>query len=115
MSRTVAQKTNGDGFPKAAEIIEISGAHALEAMDRAILNTLYQHAHDSGRLGEPDAEFEIPLARLRPSKHESNDRMLASLLRLMRVIVTIPYIGAPNADFPDGEPRVILTGLFSFF
>ena len=50
MSRTTMQKTNGDGFPKAAEVIEITGAHELEAMDRAALNTLYQHAHDSGRL-----------------------------------------------------------------
>ena len=115
MSRTTTQKTNLDGFPKAAEVIEISGAHELEAMDRAILNVLYQHAHDSGRLAEPDAEFEIELARLRPSKHESNDRMRAALLRLMRVIVTIPYVGAPTADYPDGEPRVILTGLFDFF
>lgn len=115
MGRTVKQKTNEAGFPKAAEVIEISGAHELEAMDRAILNTLYQHAHDSGRLGEPDAEFEIPLARLRPSKHEGNDRVRDALLRLMRVVVTVPYVGAPNADFPDGEPRVILTGLFSFF
>jgi hypothetical protein len=40
MSRTSLQKTNGDGFPKAAEVIEITGAHELEAMDRAALNIL---------------------------------------------------------------------------
>jgi Initiator Rep protein, WH2/Initiator Replication protein, WH1 len=115
MSRTIAQKTNGDGFPKAAEIIEITGGHELEAMDRAALNILYQHAHDSGRLAEPDAEFEIELARLRPSKHESNDRVRDALLRLMRVVVTIPYVGAPTVEYPDGEPRLILTPLFAFF
>jgi hypothetical protein len=115
MSRTTLQKTNRDGFPKAAEVIEIAGAHELEAMDRAALNILYQHAHDSGRLAEPDAEFEIELMRLRPSKHESNDRVRDSLLRLMRVVVTIPYTGAPTAGFPQGEPRVILTPLFAFF
>ena len=41
MSQTVAQKTNHTGFPKAGELIEITGAHALEASDRAILNLLY--------------------------------------------------------------------------
>lgn len=115
MSRTVAQKTNRDGFPKAAEVIEITGAYALEAMDRAALNVLYQHAHDSGRLTDPKAEFEIELARLRPSRHESNDRVRDALLRLMRVVVTVPYTDAPTAAYPDGEPRVILTPLFAFF
>lgn len=115
MSRTSLQKTNGNGFPKAAEVIEITGAHELEAMDRAALNILYQNAHDTGRLADPDAEFEIELMRLRPSKHESNDRVRDSLLRLMRVVVTIPYTGKPTADHPSGEPRIILTPLFAFF
>src|SRR5512132_3795628 len=108
MPRSAMQKTNGDGFPKAAEVIEITGAYELEAMDRAALNILYQNAHDSGRLSEPDAEFEIELMRLRPSKHESNDRVRDGLLRLMRVVVTIPYQGAPTQEYPDGEPRMIL-------
>jgi len=41
MSLTLEQRTNLDGVPKAAELIEITGAHALEASDRAILNLLY--------------------------------------------------------------------------
>jgi hypothetical protein len=115
MSRTVLQKTNADGFPKAAEMIEITGAHELEAMDRAALNILYQNAHDSGRLAHQNAEFEIEIMRLRPSKHESNDRIRDALLRLMRIVVTIPYTAKPTEEHPDGEPRVILTPLFSFF
>lgn len=115
MARTIAQKTNDTGFAKPGEIIEITGAHELEAMDRAMLNILYETAHDSGRLAEPDARFEIPLARLRPSKHESNDRIRDGLLRLMRVLVGIPYIDAPSAAYPDGEPRTIVTPLFAFF
>src|SRR5512132_3780949 len=115
MKHTSMQKSNTDGFPKAAEVIEITGAHELEAMDRAALNTLYQHAHDSGRIADPDAEFEIELYRLRPSKHESHDRVRDALLRLMRVVVTIPYIGEPTAQYPGGEPRLILTPLFAFF
>src|SRR5512132_2387718 len=115
MSRTRMQKTNGDGFPKAAEVIEITGAHELEAMDRAALNILYQNAHDSGRLADPNAEFEIELMRLRPSKHESNDRVRDGLLRLMRVVVTIPYTGKSKPGYPNGDPRIILTPLFAFF
>jgi hypothetical protein len=57
MGLTLEQRTNLDGVPKAAELIEITGAHALEASDRAILNLLYQHAHDSGRLGDPAASW----------------------------------------------------------
>lgn len=115
MNRTTLQKTNDAGFPKAAEVIEIVGGHELQAMDRAALNILYQHAHDSGRLADLDAEFEIDLARLRSSKHESNERVRDALLRLMQVVITVPYIGAPTAECPDGEPRLLATPLFAFF
>jgi hypothetical protein len=110
MSQTLVQKTNLTGFPKAGELIEITGAHALGAADRAILNLLYQHAHDSGRLGEADAEWELPMAAIRPSKHESNDRLRDCLERLMRVVVQVPL-----PDARTGEARVILTPLFEFF
>jgi hypothetical protein len=77
---TVKQKTNIEGFPKAAEVIEITGAHALEAADRAIHNLLYQHAHDSGRLTDPDAEWELTFAEIRRplGKHQSNDQVRES-------------------------------------
>lgn len=111
MSYTVAQKTNHSGFPKASELIEITGAHALEASDRAILNLLYQHAHDSGRLTEPDVEWELPMSALRPSQqHKGNERVRDSLDRLMRVIVAVPL-----PDAKTGEPRLVLTNLFEFF
>ncbi|MGD0108437.1 MAG: hypothetical protein ABSC06_31020 [Rhodopila sp.] len=63
---TQLQRTNLSGFPKPGELIEITGAHELEAPDRAILNLLYQHAHNSGRLTEGDAAWELPLA-VRPT------------------------------------------------
>lgn len=110
MSLTVEQRTNNQGVPKAGELIEITGAHALEASDRAILNLLYQFAHDSGRMRDLDAEWEIPLARLRPSRHESNDRVRDSLDRLMRVVVNVPY-----RDSCNGEERILKTHLFDFF
>ena len=110
MASTLEQKTNVVGFPKAGELIEITGAHELEAQDRAVLNLLYQHAHDSGRLAEIGAEWELPLAALRPSRHESNDRLHSTLDRLLRVVVTVPIFSAK-----DGEPRLVKTHLFDFF
>lgn len=94
MSLTTKQQSNFDGFPKAAELIEIEGAHALEASDRAMFNQLLQTAHDSGRLTEADAEWEISLASLRraSTKHESNDRIRDSLRRLRRTEVRVTYI-----------------------
>ena len=109
MSLTVAQKTNHGGFPKPGELIEITGAHGLEAADRAILNRLYQLAHEAGNITETEAEWEIAFTRLRPSTHESNDRLRASLERLLRVQVAVPYIDN------KGEPRTLLTHLFEFF
>ena len=111
MSLTVNQYTNHDGFPKAAELIEITGAHALEASDRAIFNQLLQIAHDSERLGDPDAEWEITLASLRKasSKHESNDRVRESLRRLRRTEVKVTYISART-----NKKRVMETHLLEF-
>lgn len=110
MSFTILQKTNQSGFPKPGELIEITGAHGLEALDRAIVNTLYQLAHDSGDLADLNAEWEIPLSQLRPSSHESNDRLREALKRLIGVAVTVPYI-----DPKTGEPRLLITSLFEFF
>jgi hypothetical protein len=117
MSRTIDQKTNVLGFPKPGELIEMTGTHALEASDRAILNVLYQHAHDSGRLLDLNAEWEIPLAQVREafSKHESSDRLRDSLDRLMRVVVNVFYVAVDKGDGEGPEQRVVITGLFDFF
>jgi hypothetical protein len=111
VSLTVEQKTNYLGFPKPGELIEMTGTHALEASDRAILNLLYQYAHDSGRLLERDAEWEISLATLRQavSKHEGNARLRESLKRLKAISVSVGYVDA------EGKQRVQITGLFEFF
>jgi hypothetical protein len=110
VSRAVEQKTNLLGFPKPGKIIEMTGAHMLEASDRAIFNVLYQMAHDNGELLDPAAEWEIPLATLRQafSKHESNKRLRDSVERLRTVRANINYLD------DKGEPRVILTSLFDF-
>ena len=110
-SLTTKQQTNFSGFPKAAELIEIEGAHALEASDRAIFNQLLQTAHDSGKLTEADGEWEISLASLRrpSSKHESNDRIRDSLRRLRRTEVRVTYISART-----GLSRTMETHLLEF-
>jgi len=108
MSLTIQQKTNHTGWPKAGELIQMTGTHPLEASDRAILNTLYQYVHDSGRMAELGETWEIPLSKLRFSAHQSNDKLYDSLQRLRKVEVTITYLD-------DGEKRIILTGLFDFF
>lgn len=110
MSLTISQKTNAAGFPKPSELIEITGAHQLEAADRAIQNMLFQHAHDSGRMTSPDAEWEITFAEIRRplSKHESNDRVRASLDKLMNIQVVVHYLNV------RGEPRTMKTHLLEF-
>jgi hypothetical protein len=110
-SLTTKQITNFSGFPKAGELIEITGAHLLDAPDRAIQNKLFQHAHDSGKLTDPDAEWELSLAELRGclSKHEGNDRVRASLAKLRRVEVVVHYT-TPKT----GEPRTLITNLLDF-
>jgi hypothetical protein len=107
-NRTVLQRSNVIGFPKAGELIEITGAHELEASDRAILNLLYQHAHDSGRMGDRDAEWEIPMTALRASRHKGSERIRDSLDRLMRVVVTVPLPARSG-------PRILKTHMFDFF
>jgi hypothetical protein len=108
MSLTIRQQSNHCGFPKAAELIEIEGAHRLEASDRALMNTLLQHAHDSGRLTEPDAEWEISFARLRQSRHKGNDRIRESVRRIRQIQVRVVY------TVKTGERRVLETNLLTF-
>jgi hypothetical protein len=113
MSRTLEQRTNLDGFPKAGELIEMTGLEDLEASQRAISNLLYQHAHESGRVAEAGAVFEIPMGILRSalSKHESGDRLRASLVGLMRVVVRVGYV---DENGGGAEQRVMISGLFRF-
>jgi hypothetical protein len=117
VSRTAQQKTNHLGFPKPGELIEMTGTHVLEASDRAILNLLYQHAHDTGKLLEESAEWEIPLSTIRQafSKHESSDRLRDSLSRLMSVKVNVAYVAESADGVESPEQRVVITGLFDFF
>lgn len=108
---TVHQKTNFSGFPKAAELIEITGSHLLDAHDRALQNLLFQHAHDSGKMIEPDAEWEMTFAEIRKaiSKHKGNAWVRESLDMLRRVEVVVHFT-APKT----GKARTLKTNLLEF-
>jgi len=109
-SKTLKQISDDvSGWPKARELIEFTGHHVLEAQDRALMNSLYKIAHDSGKMTTKDAEWTVPLADLRASAHESNDRLRASFLRLKQVVVTVPYLDH------EGDQCELVTGLFDFF
>jgi uncharacterized protein YeaO (DUF488 family) len=110
MSLTLDQKPNYSGFPKAGELIEITGAHALEASDRAMLNALYQHAHESGQLAIPGATWDVPMTALRSSTHQSNDRLRDSLSRLLSVQVVVSY-----RDTKTNRALTLQTHLFDAF
>jgi hypothetical protein len=110
--RAVEVKSNLSGFPKPGEIIEMVGAHQLEAPDRAIFNLLYQHAHDSGNILDPAAKWEVPVAQIKQalSKHEGSDRLWASLNRLQSVKVQIckTEINGNGAKITSRESMVLL-------
>jgi Initiator Replication protein len=110
MALTILQHTNLDGFPKAGELIEITGAYELEAADRALSNALFKHAHESGKLATPGATWEVSLAALRLSSHESNDRLRESLSRLLSVQVKVSY-----RDGKLAREMVLQTHLFDAF
>lgn len=110
MALTIQQKSNLSNFPKPAELIEIRETAALEASDRVLINALYKHAHDSGDLAKPAARWSIPMADLNAGTHESNDRLRASLKRLLGVQVTVTH-----RDAETSEETVLQTVLFSHF
>ncbi|MDD4960556.1 MAG: replication initiation protein [Gallionella sp.] len=110
MALTIQQKSNVVGFPKPAELIEITGTSGLEAQDRAMMNALYKHAHDSGDLAKPGAKWELPLAVLNPGTHKDLDRVRSSLSRLLGLQVAVTYF-----DPEKGEDVVLQTVLFEYF
>lgn len=110
MALTIQQKSNFSNFPKPAELIEIRETAALEASDRVLINTLYRRAHDAGSMDQPTASWSIPMADLNAGTHESNDRLRASLKRLLGVQVTVTH-----QDSETGEETVLQTVLFTHF
>jgi hypothetical protein len=90
----------------------MTGLEDLDASQRSISNLLYQHAHDSGRMAEPGAVFEVTISAIRKavSNHESSDRLRASLIALARIVATVSY-----TDEEAKQSRAVIGGLFEFF
>ena len=86
MSRTVTQRKNGEGFPKAGELIEFRAQRELSLQDRRILNLLIEHA---GPQIASEQKHRIPLAALRGA-HKGGERVRDSIVRLMTTIVEVP-------------------------
>lgn len=87
--RTVDQKPDYQGFPKAGELIEITGTGALSLHDRRVFNVLLQAA--GPRLCD-DVKHRIPIREVR-GNHKGKERVKDSVLQLMRTIVTVPVAG----------------------
>jgi len=107
MSLTLKQKSNFDGWPKAKEVIELTGAKTgqLTMHDRRTLNLLFEHAHDHGGLAE-DVEHEIALMDIRGT-HKGGERIRESLRRLVGITVEI-------STTVNGKPKIIHTHLLDF-
>lgn len=86
MSRTIAQRKNGDGFAKAGELIEFRSQHELSLQDRRILNLLIENA---GPHIASSRKHRISMMALRGS-HKGGERVRDSIDRLMRTIVEVP-------------------------
>ena len=108
MALTLKQQSNATGFPKPAELIEITGTSGLEAQDRVIMNELYRHAHDSGDMAKPGVQWAVSLAELNKTSHNGLERVRESLERLMKVTLAVTY------DTENG-PETLLTGVFDYF
>lgn len=101
--RTIEQKRDLDGFPKAGELIEVRGIGELTLHDRRVLNLLYEHA---GQRLCDDIDHVMALADLRGS-HKGGERVKESVLALMRTVVEVPVTGR------DGKPATKMVALLS--
>jgi hypothetical protein len=84
--RTIEQKSTGDAFAKARELIEIRGTGDLSLQDRRIVNALYANA---GQRLCDDIDHVISLAELRGA-HKGGERVKQSIRRLMSTVVEVP-------------------------
>lgn len=104
MSKTVAQRTNQDGFPKAGEMIEIRQSSSLTLHDRRVLNLLIQHA---GPQIASDVQHIIPMRELRSRDHKGGEMVRDSIIKLMTTLVEVPTTDS------KGNPATLRTALLA--
>lgn len=89
MPKTIDQRRNDKGFPKAAELIEMKPTRELSLQDGRIFNALIENA--VGRIGE-DIEHEISIQKLRGLSHKGSERVHDSVKSLMTTLIEIPTV-----------------------
>lgn len=117
--RTIDQRKNSDGFPKAGELIAMKPSQELSLQDARIFNVLIENA--AGSITS-DRWHEITMQKLRGPKHQSSDRVRDSIKRLMTTLVempvrdrnglaavqTTPLLSENIATVDENDPRAIL-------
>ncbi len=101
--RTIDQRPDYQGFPKAGELIHVTGAAHLSLQDRRVFNQLIAEA---GAKACEDVQHHIPIRTLRGS-HKGGERVKDSIERLMTTLVHVPVTGR------NGKPATLRVQLLS--
>lgn len=117
--RTLDLRPGHGEMIKPAELIDIEGATGLTLQARRLYNLLIAHAFGP-EMGREGQEWTIDLATLRGT-HKGNERIEASILALMKTIVTVrmadgrtrrvALLGGNDMDDPE-RPRGTLSYSF---
>ncbi|MEL6480018.1 MAG: replication initiation protein [Pseudomonadota bacterium] len=117
--RTLDLRPGHGEMIKPAELIDIEGATGLTLQARRLYNLLIAHAFGP-EMGREGQEWTIDLAALRGT-HKGNERIEASILALMKTIVTVrmadgrtrrvALLGGNDMDDPE-RPRGTLSYSF---
>ena len=102
--KTIDQRRNTAGFPKAAELIEMKPTKELSLQGGRIFNALIENA--VGQLGE-DIEHEIAVIKLRGLTHKGSERVHDSVKALMTTLIEIPTVDK------NGAPAILTTQLLT--
>jgi len=102
--KTIDQRRNTAGFPKAAELIEMKPTKELSLQGGRIFNALIENA--VGQLGE-DVEHEVAVMKLRGLTHKGSERVHDSVKALMTTLIEIPTTDK------NGLPAILTTQLLT--
>jgi len=95
--RTVELKPTLGVMLKPGELIDIRGTEGLTLQDRKIYNVLIHHAFGP-KMTEVDHQWTIPVSHLRGA-HKGNERISASIHRLMTTVVTARLLNGKTRRF----------------
>lgn len=117
--RTIDQRKNVDGFPKAGELVELKPSQELTLQDSRIFNLLIENA---GPNIAKDVWHEIAMQKLRGPKRRGSERVRDSIKRLMTTLVELPAVDGNGlaairttallsdniATIDEDDPRAVL-------